>query len=537
MSALPSLLDRHAFLDLETTGLDPAFDEVVELGIAFVEAGVITRRFTRLFRPSRPLAPVIQRLTGLTDALLSRESPFADFRGELVELLRGWTVVAHNAVFEQRFLAPELEAALCPVLDSCEVLHYLFPELPSHALEAVIRWAGVGEGAAHRALKDSEDTYRVLAHALERAVREARVDELTELSTSLAGDGAPQALLTLFSRALEAAREVRPELTLTPPEPFLPAASERTRAQPKLPPPVPGALLAEAQSLLGEGGLLEQALPDFIARAPQQAMGRAVATAFERGDVLAVEAGTGTGKSLGYLAPAIALARREGVRVGIAPHTRALQEQLVDKELKRLHEATAGAFGYAVLKGQQNYLCRRRGLAVSRPQPGLSYPERAARAYLRAFLRRSPVGDLERVSSWFKDHFPPLEELLVLARSEAATTLEKRCPHYSRCFFHSAVAQAEAADVVVVNQALALSWPERYPALTHLVFDEAHELEDAASNAWATELSGAALGALVARLTGPRGLASGLRHDGKESDAKALERAAAEVVLDEKALA
>ena len=70
MSQLPHLLPHHAFIDLETTGLDPRRDEVIEVGIVFVEADQISRRFTRLFRPNRPLPLVIQRITGLTDEVL-----------------------------------------------------------------------------------------------------------------------------------------------------------------------------------------------------------------------------------------------------------------------------------------------------------------------------------------------------------------------------------------------------------------------------------------------------------------------------------
>ena len=73
--------------------------------------------------------------------------------------------------------------------------------------------------------------------------------------------------------------------------------------------------------------------------------------------------------------------------------------------------------------------------------------------------------------------------LVPAVRSEAATTLGERCPHYHRCYYHSAVAQAREADVLVINQSLAFAWPARYPKLDHLVLDEAHEVEDVATTA------------------------------------------------------
>ncbi|HET9450180.1 MAG TPA: helicase C-terminal domain-containing protein, partial [Aggregicoccus sp.] len=207
-------------------------------------------------------------------------------------------------------------------------------------------------------------------------------------------------------------------------------------------------------------------------------------------------------------------AARNGRKVGVAPHTKTLQDQLIEKDLPRLHRATGGAFGYALLKGQTNYLCRRRTLEATAVEPGMGHAARAPRAYLRAYLRRSPDGDLDRLSHWFRERFPVTHALLPQLRSEAATTLGERCAHYHRCAYHSAVAQAKAADVLVVNQSLAFAWPQRYPKLEHLVLDEAHEVEDVATTALSSELSDPAFARLFERLhgrDGRRGLFAELR--------------------------
>ena len=193
-------------------------------------------------------------------------------------------------------------------------------------------------------------------------------------------------------------------------------------------------------------------------------MSQAVARTLSEGGQLAVEASTGTGKSLAYLAPAALFAARNGRKVAVAPHTKTLQDQLIEKDLPRLHRATGGAFGYALLKGQTNYLCRRRALDATLVEPGMRHDARAPRAYLRAFMRRSPDGDLDRLSHWFRERFPQLNALVPAVRSEAATTLGERCPHYHRCYYHSAVAQAREADVLVINQSLALRVAAALPA-------------------------------------------------------------------------
>ncbi|HEX8440541.1 helicase C-terminal domain-containing protein [Archangium sp.] len=542
MGGAAELFNRHVFLDLETTGLDPRVDEVIELGALFVENGQVVDRYVHFFAASRPLALTIRRLTGIEDAQLAGMPRLADKVPELRKRLAGWTVVAHNASFEKGFLPELLGPIRAPVLDSCELMHYLHPELSSHSLEALLRWAGKGPRSRHRAMTDCEATHAVLVHAMEGCIRDGRAEDLADLLETLD----PRAALRLAQieageSGLDLEGDVDPEarplvsmltglwrLCRASPAPlkleatgFLPGRPERLRLDgTKLPPepeestPVLPVRSEEVSALLGPGGALERAQEGFAARPAQLEMAQAVARTLSEGGQLAVEAGTGTGKSLAYLAPAALFAARNGRKVGVAPHTKTLQDQLIEKDLPRLHRATGGAFSYTLLKGQTNYLCRRRALDVTRVEPGMSHAARAPRAYLRAVMRRSLDGDLDRLSHWFRERFPVLIALAPAVRSEAATTLGERCPHFHRCYYHSAVAQARDADVLVINQSLAFAWPQRYPKMEHLVLDEAHEVEDVATTALSSELSDFAFGRLTERLhgrDGRRGLFAELR--------------------------
>ncbi|HYV48831.1 MAG TPA: 3'-5' exonuclease, partial [Myxococcaceae bacterium] len=129
---MQALFTHHVFVDLETTGLDPDVDEVIELGALFVEQGQVVERRERLFGARAPLPLTIRRITGLVDEDLRGREPFTAYAPELRRALEGWTVVAHNATFEQSFLGGLLQEIGAPVLDSCELLHYLYPELESH---------------------------------------------------------------------------------------------------------------------------------------------------------------------------------------------------------------------------------------------------------------------------------------------------------------------------------------------------------------------------------------------------------------------
>ncbi|AFE08588.1 exonuclease [Corallococcus coralloides DSM 2259] len=537
------LFTRHVFLDLETTGLDPRVDEVIEVGCLFFEHGREVDRFSRLYSASRPLNLTIRRLTGLSDAQLSGQPRFDAERAQLRERLKGWTVVAHNAPFEKGFLPDVLGGV--PVLDSCELMHYLHPELPSHSLESLMRWAKLGSQQPHRALHDCVAVHAVLVHALDGCVRDGRAEDVADLLSTmdpraraalgptplldalseedardLAMDAEARPLLELLSRLWEACRATPVPLSLETTGGFLRARPERKRANGGRPPPEPELDATplpvrpeEVAQVLGPGGALERG-GGFLSRPAQLEMAQAVARTLSDGGQVAVEAGTGTGKSLAYLTPAALFAARNGLKVGVAPHTKTLQDQLLEKDLPRLHQATGGAFGYALLKGQTNYLCRRRALEATRVEPGMNHTARAPRAYVRAYLRRSVDGDLDRLSHWFRERFPGMHGLVPAVRSEAATTLGERCPHHHKCFYHSAVAQAREADVLVINQSLAFAWPARYGRLDHLVLDEAHELEDVATTALTVELSDLAFLRLTERLhgrDGRRGLFAELR--------------------------
>ncbi len=510
------LLHHLVIVDLETTGLDPAADLVIELGAVFVEEGRVVRRVSKLFSAGRPLPLTIRRLTGLTDEALAGQPPFRAEGPELARSLAGWTMVAHNATFECSFLADVLAAAGSPVLDSCELLHLLFPELESHSLESMVRWAGVSDRAAHRALRDCEDTLAVLRHALGRCVAEARGDDVADLLDALEAPARPRdrpfgpaeprdPLVDLLARLLEVCVRTPPSERPAPPSP----SAKVTAAAP----PdgfARGNPQAEVDALLGPGGALESASPDFESRPEQLELAKAVAGALAAERTLAIEAAPGTGKTLAALTGAAVAARCAGRKLGFAYPARGTGQARAEAELSRLRAAPGSPPSAAVLKSRGAYLCRRRVLEATAAGHGRpTRAERAARAYLRAFLRRSPDGDLDRVSVWFCGHAPPLRALVEAVRSEAAGSLGGRCPEVESCFFHSAVARAEAADVVVAAHPLALAWPSEYPRVAGWVLDEAHELEDAATSAYGVQLSGSLLGQFVGRLRGD-GVRTGL---------------------------
>ncbi len=246
-------------------------------------------------------------------------------------------------------------------------------------------------------------------------------------------------------------------------------------------------------------------------RPGQVTMAEAVRQAIETGEHLAVQAGTGTGKSLAYLVPAVRHALTTGNTVVVATATIALQRQLIDRDLPRLSTALAPLLGrepsFAILKGRRNYLClhRQRGGVAEDPQDALFDPATPSDS---AGGPTSPLGrQVKRLHEWAEETTTGDRDELVPGVPEAAWRQvsvsaqecigAQRCPFGSRCFAERARDAAARADIVVTNHALlaidATSDIDVLPEHDVVVVDEAHDLVDRVTSATTGELSGPAV--------------------------------------------
>ena len=236
-------------------------------------------------------------------------------------------------------------------------------------------------------------------------------------------------------------------------------------------------------------------VPGSQERPGQRAMVEAVATALGTGEHLLVQAGTGTGKSLGYLVPALA----SGKRVVVATATKALQAQLVDKDLPRLVEALAPVLGrtptYALAKGRGNYVCLQQvhggpGAREDEPEslfdgPASSLGSQVLR--LREWAGQTSSGDRDEVP------FPVQDRAWRQVSVSARECLGSRCPDRVDCFSEQAREAAKEADVVVANHTLlaldVFTGVQVLPERDAVVLDEAHEFVASVTDALSHELA------------------------------------------------
>jgi ATP-dependent DNA helicase DinG len=232
--------------------------------------------------------------------------------------------------------------------------------------------------------------------------------------------------------------------------------------------------------VLGPGGALSRALPGYEHREDQLALAREVARALDERRYLVAEAGTGTGKTLAYLVPAAL----SGRKVIVSTATKTLQEQIWSRDLPLLAEKAGLEVHAAYLTGRGNYYCLERGAKFAERPLFESRGEAALWPTVQAWARTTTTGDRSELD--LPDAYGAWREL----SATGETCLGRDCPRYEECFVNVARARAAAADVVLVNHHLffadlamrtSRAGVEVLPAYEAVVFDEAHALEDVAT--------------------------------------------------------
>ena len=263
-----------------------------------------------------------------------------------------------------------------------------------------------------------------------------------------------------------------------------------------LPPPLePGERLPSLHEFFAPGGILSRSSLAFEHRRGQYEMAQAVEKAFHDKRHLIVEAGTGTGKTLAYLVPALRLARERQQRVIISTGTKNLQEQLYFKDVPFL-ETLLGPLKICYMKGRGNYLCRHKLYAL-RDNPLLNGLEEIEQFHtIAAWEKTTETGDRAEI-----DALPETSALWHKIDARTEVCLGQSCPDWERCFITAMRRKALESDIVIVNHHLffadlsikqqAANAPDAgiLPEAAAVIFDEAHELEEVASNYFGIGLS------------------------------------------------
>ncbi|MCG3179755.1 MAG: putative ATP-dependent helicase DinG [Phycisphaerae bacterium] len=280
--------------------------------------------------------------------------------------------------------------------------------------------------------------------------------------------------------------------------------------------------------ILGPGGLIAQRLPGYEPRPQQIEMADAVAKAFADRHHLLAEAGTGVGKSFAYLVPALMRITENRQRVVVSTYTISLQEQLIGKDIPFLREVWPAPFKAVLVKGRRNYLgIRRLKLATERMTGLFDKPEQHQQLWdIGDWAMQTADGSLAELP------FTPDPGVWEMVLSDADNCKGRNCEYYDKCFYQRARRRIHNADLLVVNHALffadlalrSTGGKGLLPDYDLVVLDEAHTIEQVASDHFGQSISNAQVGYLLSRLSQPRTRRGVLRRFDAADQATQVER-------------
>ncbi|MCP4426364.1 MAG: DEAD/DEAH box helicase [Chloroflexi bacterium] len=496
-------MNKYVAVDVETTGLDPDRDAIIEVAAIVFEGNDVTDEFTSLVNPNIDIPDHITQLTGITQEMVDDAPSMFALRTKLRPYLSDHIIIGHNVDFDLGFLRAERLGLGSHRLDTITLASILFPEAGRFNLDSLARHLNLPNAAAgqnHRAYDDALQTVELFLALNEKALA-IEYEMLEEIIMAGGNMGWPETLFfedVLAEKAKQAftsGKRKRSPARLFKPNKL----TGRSLVPAEEPQPIDGELVA---GIIQSGGNFERVFDGFEYRPQQVEMLTAVTDAFNGGEHVLVEAGTGTGKSVAYLLPAVFWANENGRRVVISTNTINLQDQLIYKDVPELQKTLPFEIRAAVRKGRSNYICTRLFQQLRHNGPN-SADEMTLFARLLLWLPHTKTGDVAEVAL----RTPGERQAWSRINGENATCTNDKCAQEG-CPRQYAMRRAEQAHIVIVNHALLLSDAANnghiLPYFTDLIIDEAHHMESAVTNSLGFRADKRSLEAILDEITAAR---------------------------------
>ncbi|WP_408099066.1 helicase C-terminal domain-containing protein [Peredibacter sp. HCB2-198] len=512
-------LGTWAVIDIETTGIHPATDEIIDLGFLQFEGTKLVRTYSSLVRPENPVSSFITKLTGITNDHLKKAPLWTQVEQDLLTL-EAHSLLAHNANFEESFLKRYFDKIPSPngresYHDSLFYLALLFPEASTLNLESFINQLGVADKEEHRGLADSRDLLKVLLLAtyLTHQDKEFRM-KLSEVLMEFPSEFFYRQFFMLKAEELE---EIADQIDYP-----LIEASKRYLIANKVEP-----LKVDKfdkfsndfsgqniQNILRAEKDINEVLPYYKYRAAQESLSLRVGQAFKNGIHALIQAPTGTGKTMGYLLPSFLFSKAFKETCLVATGTKTLQDQALAKDVPQMKRLLNLGPETKVVKlvGSSNHLCELLFREDNNEEPTFITPfgETFTKAYFEMlFFYNSRVPyekklTREQIPFILKKLAPELAEKDQNLAVDYRACAGQNCPLVNECSYQQGLREAKEAQLIIGNHALMLNWPRSIPRPQFIVVDEAHRLEHEATKAYSLEVHHKSIESLLKNM--PQGM-------------------------------
>jgi len=474
-----------AALDIETTGLDPAKDKIIEIGVRIFEGKRVVKEWSSLINPFIHIPAFITELTGISNEMVRNAPAAQDILQEFELIIADLPILGQNIPFDLSFFKKYKILQSNPSLDTYELASVLMPQASRYNLGALTHELKIPQSANHRALDDARATHLVFVRLCEKAY-ELPIDLLYEIVHH--GDQIAWGANWPFREILlERQREEigskdflsRPIRSLFNSKPIKYTGTPLHNDGEIQPLDI-----QEVSATLEYGGAFSNLFDSFEYRPEQVEMLKEVGKSLSEGQHLLVEAGTGVGKSFAYLVPAAIFAVKNETRVVISTNTINLQDQLINKDIPDLNRALGINVRASVLKGRSNYLCPRR-VELLRKRGPQTVEELRVLAKVLVWLQSNKSGDKADIHL----NGPSERDVWSHLSAEDDQCSIEICLNREggACPFYKARQDAQTSHLLIVNHALLLSdiasGNRVLPEYEYLIVDEGHHLEGAATDA------------------------------------------------------
>ena len=484
---LPQLLrclglsDYIAF-DFETTGLNPEDDRIIEIAAIKFVNGNLVDRFVKLINPGRPIDPFITDITGISDDMVKNKPIESDIVDDFLEFLTDLPLVAHNISFDKSFLDALCERfkkpkKINPLFDTLQLSRTFLFFYPVHDLGSISEYFGFSSAGSHRAEKDTENCGVIF----QRLIKEAAsypLKTITKLLDIIRSCNAPnlQLYINLADELKQSGNLRSGLLESTIEKPIFDNVYEHEGEN--------NISTYNTNNVFSPQGAVAEILENYEERPSQIDYCAEILKiiSFPKG-IGVLEAGTGLGKSLAYLFPAIkhSMESKSNNSVIISCYTKNLQDQLFHKDLPIISKALEVPIKATLLKGRTNYICKTRlNWLIDEKKKILSSKDIESLLPVIIWMHYTKTGDLSECAGFWNSR--PIK-VASLIRSEPGFCTTAICGKNNGCYFGKIRRLSQSTNLVIINHALLfadIQSPGILPEHGAVIIDEAHNLVDTA---------------------------------------------------------
>ena len=468
-------LSKFIAIDLETSGLNPKEDKIIEISACKFDNGKLTSSWTRLINPNIKLSHTVTQITGITDEMLQDKPSIESIIKDFILFIGDLPIVGHNIMFDLSFLQNNMieynmlfnDRMICDTFYLSKMYYYNFN---SFSLSSLCQNLNIQIKESHRAEEDAKNSGLLFIKILKYEILKTNLKTAQKIVNCIKHYNVPNKKLfnNLISYLLEFGNTIETndldidnkQLSFSSDYYFDEKYDENITID----------------DIFTDEGILKKNFDSFEIRDNQIGFCKDIHNNFLNNSILIAEAGAGLGKSYAYLLAALLYSQNNHTQIIISTNTHNLQNQLFDKDIPFIINALKYNCKATIIKGMNNYICLSRLEEVLRNITNkLNHLEALEIASLFIWLNNTSTGDISECNGFNKNRY---NYLWFLINTKSDYCLTHRCNKYNGCFYKKIRDLAALSDILIVNHSMLISYYDNHDSFitdnSICIIDECH---------------------------------------------------------------